>query len=109
MYTFSGFIIRDGQNRYEGLHLNWKSFSSRFFYQIPWGVAGRAYLTVPPQVEIVPSKMPNAGLGVISKTFIPKYAWLGEYQGFTVLPNEVDYISYYAWTVSTVICPYLED
>ena len=77
--------------------------------QVPWGMPGRAYLTVPLEVEIVPSKMANAGLGVVSKTFIPKYAWLAEYAGVTVLPNEVDYISYYAWTVSTVICPPLED
>ena len=93
-----------GQNRNKGFHLNWISFSSLYFYQIPWGVPGRAYLTVPPEVEIVPSKMPNAGLGVVSTTFIPKYAWLGEYEGLTVLPREVDYISYYAWTVSTLMC-----
>ena len=60
---------------------------------------GRAYLTVPPEVEIVPSKMPNAGLGVVSKTLIPKYAWLGEYEGLTVLPHE-NQISAYAWSVS---------
>ena len=70
--------------------------------QVPWGVPGRAYLTVPPEVEIVPSKMPNAGLGVVSKTFIPKYAWLGEYEGFTMLPGEEDYTSAYAWSVSIV-------
>ena len=67
--------------------------------QVPWGMPRRAYLTVPPEVEIVPSKMPNAGLGVISKTFIPKYAWLGEYEGLTVLPHE-NQISAYAWSVS---------
>ena len=64
---------------------------------------GRAYLTVPPEVEIVPSKMPNAGLGVVSKTFIPKYTWLAEYEGFTVLPHEEDHISAYAWSVSIVM------
>ena len=69
--------------------------------QFPWGVPGRAYLTVPPEVEIVPSKMPNAGLGVISKTFVPKYAWLGEYEGLTVLPHE-NQISAYAWSVSVM-------
>ena len=68
--------------------------------QVPWGVPGRAYLTVPPEVEIVPSKMPNTGLGVVSKTFIPKYTWLGEYEGFTVLPHEEGHISTYAWSVS---------
>ena len=45
-------------------------------------------------------KMANAGLGVVSKTFIPKYAWLAEYEGFTVLPHEEDHISAYAWGVS---------
>ena len=68
--------------------------------QIPWGMPGRAYLTVPPEVEIVPSKMPNAGLGVVSKTFIPKYAWLAEYQRLTVLSQEEAHISAYAWGVS---------
>ena len=70
--------------------------------QVLWGVPGRAYLTVPPEVEIVPSKMANAGLGVVSKTFIPKYAWLGEYEGLTMLPGEEDYTSVYAWSVSIV-------
>ena len=70
--------------------------------QVPWGVPRRAYLTVPPEVKIVPSMMANAGLGVISKTFIPKYAWLGEYEGFTMLPGEEDYTSAYAWSVSIV-------
>ena len=68
--------------------------------QVPWGVPGRAYLTVPPEVEIVPSKMPNAELGVVSKTFIPKYTWLAEYEGLTVLPHEEGHISTYAWSVS---------
>ena len=55
---------------------------------------------MPPEVEIVPSKMPNAGFGVISKTFIPKYTWLAEYEGITVLPDEKDYTSAYTWSVS---------
>ena len=70
--------------------------------QVPWGMPGRAYLTMPPEVEIVPSKMANAGLGVVSKTFIPKYTWLAEYEGFTVLPQEEAHISEYAWGVSIV-------
>ena len=57
-------------------------------------------MTLPPEVEIIPSKMPNAGFGVISKTFIPKYTWLAEYEGITVLPDEKDYTSAYAWSVS---------
>ena len=44
--------------------------------------------------------MPNAGFGVISKTFIPKYTWLAEYEGITVLPDEKDYTSAYTWSVS---------
>ena len=62
---------------------------------------GRAYLTVPPEVEIIPSKIDGAGLGVVAKTFIPKYTWLGEYDGITIVPNEEDYISDYTWQVKT--------
>ena len=57
-------------------------------------------MTVPPEVEIAPSKIDGTGLGVVAKTFIPKYTWLGEYEGFTVGSSEEDYISDYTWTVS---------
>ena len=35
----------------------------------------------------------------MATTFIPKYTWLGEYEGITIPPNEEEHISWYAWTV----------
>ena len=58
-------------------------------------------MTIPAEVEIVPSKIDGAGFGVVARTFTPKYTWLGEYEGFTVGSNEEDYVSDYAWTVSS--------
>ena len=57
---------------------------------------GRTYLTLPPGVDIVPSKIEGAGLGVVSKIFLSKYTWFSEYEGFTVDNNEEDYIRDYA-------------
>ena len=69
------------------------------FAQVPWGVTGRAYLTVLPEVEITSSTIPGAGLGAIATTFIPKYTWLSYYDGYTIVPDEWRHISPYAWTV----------
>ena len=49
------------------------------------------------------SKIEGTGLGVISKTFIPKYMWLAEYEGFTLIPDEKDYISDYTWIVGVFL------
>ena len=69
-------------------------------FQVPWGMEGRAYRTVPPELEITFSTIPGAGLGIMSKAFIPKHTWLGEYDGTTVRPEMRDFISWYTWAVS---------
>ena len=56
-------------------------------------------MTVPPEAEIAPSTIPGAGLGAIATTFIHKYTWLGEYQGFTVVTTNKK-PKPYAWMVS---------
>ena len=61
---------------------------------------GRAYMTVPPELEITFSTIPGAGLGIMSKAFIPKHTWLAEYEGTTARPKMRHLISSYAWTVS---------
>jgi len=44
--------------------------------------------------------LPGAGWGIFSDIFIPKYTWLGEYEGI-YLPYDRDLIvSDYAWMVS---------
>jgi len=55
-------------------------------------------MTLPPQVQIKQSIIPNAGLGAFATTFIPKYTWLAEYEGEIVIYE--DEISPYAWSVS---------
>ena len=72
-------------------------------FQVPWGVPGRAYLTIPPEIELTFSTIPGAGLGTFAKTFIPKYTWLGEYDGVTLHPEEAEWISLYTWMVSTLV------
>ena len=64
-----------------------------------WGKAGRAWLTVPPEVEVTASSIPHAGLGVDARTFIHKYTWLGEFEG-EIIMDPTDLITEYAWTVS---------
>ena len=66
---------------------------------IPWGVPGRAYLSLPDGLLIARSKIPNAGLGIISTTFIRRSTWLGEYEGEIVPVKDADDISLYTWTV----------
>ena len=68
--------------------------------QVSWGVPGRAYLTLPQGLEIAPSKIKGAGFGVLSNTFIPKYTWLGEYEGEIVPRENALNVSWYAWQVS---------
>ncbi len=67
---------------------------------VPWGVPGRAYLTVPEGFDLYRSAMPNAGLGIHASTFIKKWTWLGEYDGEIVLPEDGGSISAYTWKVS---------
>ena len=68
---------------------------------VPWGVPGRAYLTVPEGFDLYKSAMPKAGLGIHATTFIKKWTWLGEYDGEIVLPEDGGSISAYTWKVST--------
>lgn len=63
--------------------------------QVPWGTPNRALLTLPPGVRIAQSLIPGAGNGIFATTFIPKYTWLGEYEGEIV--TDADQISDYAW------------
>ena len=45
--------------------------------------------------------MPDAGLGVFSEMFIPKYTWLGEYEGEIYGEHaDMDKIRIYAWEVN---------
>ena len=56
-------------------------------------------MTVPPELEITFSRIPGVGLGIVSKTFIPKYTWLGEYEGVSVRPMTGSVASLYTWKV----------
>ena len=47
---------------------------------------------------LVNSSIPDAGIGVISTTFIPKYTWLAEYEG--EIDVEGHSLSDYTWDVS---------
>ena len=69
-----------------------------FTFQIPFGVAGRAFLTAPQEVSIKASTIPEAGLGAFALTFIPRNTFLAIYEGEVILHK--DFISDYAWTVS---------
>ena len=69
---------------------------------MPWGVQGRAYLTLPPGLRIGPSKIKGAGFGVFSTTFVSKYTWLGEYEGEIVPLKDSRNISWYTWSVSRI-------
>ena len=71
---------------------------TRSVLQVPYGVPGRAYLTIPPEVSLQKSIIEDAGIGVITNTFIPRYTWLGEYEGeMKLLP---EFSSGYSWRVS---------
>ena len=53
----------------------------------------RAYRTLPDGFLFAPSSIPGAGLGVFATTFIPKYTWLGEYEG-EFLPSNFSRMMY---------------
>ena len=57
------------------------TFIHTCLFQIPWGVPYRAFRTVPSEFQIRPSIIPEAGYGVVATTFLPKYTFLGEYEG----------------------------
>ena len=38
--------------------------------QVPYGIPNRAYETLPDEVSISRSKIPEAGLGIVAQTFI---------------------------------------
>ena len=71
------------------------------YFLIPFNTAQRAYLTLPEGFTITKSSIPLAGSGVFSQIFLPKFTWLGEYEGVFVKtrrnrdPKELSY----AWTV----------
>ncbi len=65
--------------------------------QVPWGVEDRAYRSIPSELYLDKSTIPEAGLGIFSKSFIPKYTWLGEYEGEVLTSNSGE--SYYMFTV----------
>lgn len=57
-------------------------------------------------MRIAPSTLPaedEPGLGVISDTFIPKYTWLGEYDGEIVESDLESEVGDYAWSVSIIV------
>ena len=50
-------------------------------YQVPWNVPNRAYLTFSRKLlELQPSIIPEASLGVFAKTFITHYTVIREYE-----------------------------
>ena len=53
---------------------------------------------MPTEFLLWPSRLDQAGLGVYSSVFIPKYTWIGEYQGEFVPLNLSTGV--YAWDVS---------
>ena len=53
---------------------------------------------MPTEFLLWPSRLDQAGLGVYSSVFIPKYTWIGEYQGEFV-PLHLS-TGVYAWDVS---------
>ncbi len=53
-------------------------------------------------MRISPSRIPDAGYGVISETFIAAYTWLSEYEGEIVQMDISDGISWYTWSVSII-------
>ena len=57
---------------------------------------------MPDVLYIDKSEVPEAGLGIFSNNFIPRYTWLAEYEGEVLAPNFEDYISWYTWTVSKI-------
>ena len=68
------------------------------YVQVPIGCEDRAYLTIPKYLRLGNSSIPGAGYGIFATEFIPKYTWLGEYEGEMV--QEMYLISEYAWAVS---------
>ena len=68
--------------------------------QIPWYTDYRAFLTIPPEVELTRSNIPQAGLGIRATTFIPSYTWLGEYEGETMVEEHL--MTEYSFHVSTL-------
>ena len=58
------------------LHIN-----NHFYMQVPWSVQDRAHRSIPPEVYLAKSGIPGAGMGIFSHTFIPRYTWLGWYEG----------------------------
>ena len=65
--------------------------------QAPWGIPYRAFHTIPHEVKLARSTIPDAGLGIFAKTFLAKFTWLSEYEGEIV--KDEDIISDYAWAV----------
>ena len=94
-------------NIYVTLSLSFSfSLSTSLYFQVPWGYPYRAHLTLPPEVELTKSSIPEARLGIIARTFLRKYTWLAEYEGEIVVDEQE--ISDYAWGVSfrTFCCTY---
>ena len=71
----------------------------RFIFQIIWGTPNRALRTLPSFLYVAPSMYPDAGLGVYTSTFLPKYTWLQEYEGEILTGDQEGLISWYAWSV----------
>ena len=58
---------------------------------------------VPAELTIKTSTIPDAGLGVFAKQFIPKSVKVGPYEGRRVLKDEMEYLddTSYIWEVSS--------
>ena len=54
-------------------------------------------MTLPPELTLGPSTIPEAGTGVFTTTFIPRNTWLAEYEGEVVVSSKL--ISNYAFKV----------
>lgn len=68
-------------------------------HQTLLGTPERALKTVPERfVEVKPSGVAGAGLGAFALTFLPRYTWLGEYEGEVVPLDGADEVTY-AWNV----------
>ncbi|KAI5712607.1 uncharacterized protein LOC103511638 isoform X1 [Diaphorina citri] len=67
---------------------------------VPMNTSNRAMLTCPPQLAIDTSCIPNAGLGVWAKSFIPRMTVFGPFEGQRVTNDDTDHS--YGWNINAL-------